>query len=81
MVRVDAHSRCPAAECPSCGAMGVRVHNTYRRRLADRPLGGRLVVLTLRVRRPQGSAHPPASPAPAGDPEPDATRPADQAMA
>ncbi|MFC8718653.1 transposase family protein [Kitasatospora sp. NPDC057198] len=51
MVRVDAHSRCPAAECPSCGAMGHRVHSTYRRRLADRPLGGRLIVLTLRVRR------------------------------
>ncbi|GGR01887.1 ISL3 family transposase [Kitasatospora griseola] len=51
VVRVDAHSRRPAAECPSCGAMGGRVHSTYRRRLADRPLGGRLVVLTLRVRR------------------------------
>ncbi|MFG2715423.1 ISL3 family transposase [Streptomyces goshikiensis] len=36
---------------PSCGVTASRVHSTYMRRLADRPLGGRRVLLRLRVRR------------------------------
>ncbi|MEU9148938.1 ISL3 family transposase [Streptomyces sp. NPDC048349] len=37
--------------CPSCGVIASRVHSRYMRRLADRPLGGRRVLLRLRVRR------------------------------
>ncbi|TDU73505.1 transposase [Streptomyces sp. KS 21] len=37
--------------CPDCESAGTRVHSRYRRRLADRPLGGRRVALCLLVRR------------------------------
>ncbi|MGW3327683.1 transposase family protein [Streptomyces virginiae] len=37
--------------CLSCGVAASRVHSTYMRRLADRPLGGRRVQLRLRIRR------------------------------
>ncbi|MCX4632601.1 transposase family protein [Streptomyces sp. NBC_01443] len=37
--------------CPSCGMSVSHVHSTYTRRLADRPLGGRRVLLRLRIRR------------------------------
>ncbi|GCD94685.1 ISL3 family transposase [Embleya hyalina] len=48
---IDVHSRKPFATCPDCGSDTARVHGAYRRRLADRPIGGRRVVLRLRVRR------------------------------
>ncbi|MGE7387773.1 transposase family protein [Streptomyces sp. NPDC004126] len=50
-VRVDLHARQPTVACPSCGVAALRVRSTYMRRLADRPLGGRRVLLRLRVRR------------------------------
>lgn len=37
--------------CPDCRSRAVRVHSTYQRRLAERPLGPRSVVVRLRVRR------------------------------
>ncbi|MGW2370172.1 transposase family protein [Streptomyces sp. NPDC001667] len=37
--------------CPSCGVLSGRVHSRYVRRLADSPVGGRRVVIELRVRR------------------------------
>ncbi|MEU6867719.1 transposase family protein [Streptomyces sp. NPDC046876] len=40
-----------AVTCPSCGVSASRVHSTYRQRRADRPIGGRRVVLRLMVRR------------------------------
>ncbi|MFK0239176.1 ISL3 family transposase [Streptomyces vinaceus] len=51
VVRIDLHALQPAVACPSCGVTASRVHSTYMRRLADRPLGGRRVLLRLRVRR------------------------------
>ncbi|MFB7056072.1 ISL3 family transposase [Streptomyces vinaceus] len=50
-VWVGLHARQPAVACPSCGVTASRVHSTYMRRLADRPLGGRRVLLRLRSRR------------------------------
>ncbi|MFD7079043.1 transposase family protein [Streptomyces sp. NPDC059918] len=37
--------------CPSCGVTALRVHSTYMRRMADRPLGRRRVLVRLRIRR------------------------------
>ncbi|MFJ9344750.1 ISL3 family transposase [Streptomyces sp. NPDC101733] len=50
-VWIDLRSRQPTVMCPSCGMAAARVHSTYTRRLADRPLGGRRTVLRLRIRR------------------------------
>lgn len=50
-VRIEARSERGDVLCPACGSVGTRVHSTYWRRLADRPLGGRRVVLSLLVRR------------------------------
>ncbi|MFE1384484.1 hypothetical protein ACFW6S_36650 [Streptomyces sp. NPDC058740] len=44
-VWIDLHARQPTVTCPSCGVTASRVHSTYMRRLADRPLGGRRVLL------------------------------------
>jgi transposase len=44
-------SRARQASCPSCGRLSARVHSRYERRLADAAIGGRRVVLRLRVRR------------------------------
>ncbi|MFJ8134314.1 ISL3 family transposase [Streptomyces hydrogenans] len=51
VVWIDLHARQPTVRCPSCGVIASRVHSTYMRRLADRPLGGRRVLLRLRIRR------------------------------
>ncbi|MFK0016920.1 ISL3 family transposase [Streptomyces sp. NPDC091027] len=51
VVWIDLRARQRTVACPSCGVTASRVHSTYMRRLADRPLGGRQVVLRLRVRR------------------------------
>ncbi|MEU0940787.1 transposase family protein [Embleya sp. NPDC005971] len=51
VVRIDVHSRQPLIACPACGSEASRVHSSYERRVADRPLGGRRVVLRLRVCR------------------------------
>jgi transposase len=39
------------AVCPCCGRPSGRVHSRYERRLADAAVGGRRVVIRLRVRR------------------------------
>ena len=39
------------AVCPRCGRSSRRVHSRYERRLADAAIGGRRVVIRLRVRR------------------------------
>ncbi|WP_238598275.1 ISL3 family transposase [Saccharothrix sp. ALI-22-I] len=46
-----ARPRTPDALCPGCGLRSSRVHSRYDRRLADAAIGGRPVVLRLRVRR------------------------------
>ncbi|OPC76737.1 hypothetical protein B4N89_45465 [Embleya scabrispora] len=51
MLRIDAHGGGSAGLCPACRCEATRVHDVYTRRLADRPLGGRRVVVFLRVRR------------------------------
>jgi transposase len=51
VVWIDLHARQPTVKCPSCGVSASRVHSTYMRRLADRPLGGRRVLLRLQIRR------------------------------
>ena len=40
-----------AVVCPQCGQPSQRVHAYHRRRLTDLPVGGRGVVVELRVRR------------------------------
>jgi zinc-finger of transposase IS204/IS1001/IS1096/IS1165 len=37
--------------CPRCGTSSARVHSRYWRRVADAPIGGTPVVITLGVRR------------------------------
>lgn len=49
VVEVVACGRPP--DCPSCGCPGRRVHSHYRRRLAERRVAGRPLVISLRVRR------------------------------
>jgi transposase len=51
--RVIIEAAVAAAEgvCPRCGTASARVHSRYRRWLADAALGGRPVMLRLRVRR------------------------------
>jgi transposase len=39
---------CP---CPRCGAMALRVHSRYRRKVADLPLAGRRTEMVLEARR------------------------------
>jgi transposase len=46
-----ARGRTEGAACRKCGQFSERVHSTYRRRLADAPVGGRPVMLWLGVRR------------------------------
>jgi transposase len=50
-LRIRAHSGTDGAACRRCGQFSGRVHSTYRRRLADAPVGGHPVALWLRVRR------------------------------
>ncbi|MER5596005.1 ISL3 family transposase [Streptomyces sp. NPDC002265] len=50
-VRVAARAVASQAVCPQCGAASGRVHSGYERRLADAAVGGRPVVIQLRVRR------------------------------
>jgi transposase len=50
-VRVYAEAASGAAGCPACSVASQRVHSRYERRLLDGALGGREVVIHLRVRR------------------------------
>jgi hypothetical protein len=49
-LRIWARPKADRAPCPRCGGRSARVHRRYRRRLADLAVGGRQVVLLLRVR-------------------------------
>ncbi|MET7698677.1 transposase family protein [Streptomyces sp. NPDC005485] len=48
---VEAVSTARPCRCPNCRKQARRVHSTYQRTLAERPLGSRRVVVRLRVRR------------------------------
>ncbi|MGW6912012.1 ISL3 family transposase [Streptomyces sp. NPDC054940] len=48
---VEAVAIGPTGRCPDCQRRATRVHSTYQRCLAERPLGARLVTIRLRVRR------------------------------
>jgi transposase len=48
---IRAHARADSAACGRCGQVSARVHSTYRRRLADAPVGGHPVEIRLAVRR------------------------------
>jgi transposase len=50
-VDVTARGRATGAVCPDCGRFAGRVHDSYRRRLKDLPIGGQSVVIHLAVRR------------------------------
>jgi transposase len=50
-LRIQAYPRAGDAVCPRCGRRSERVHSRYVRRLADAAIGGRRVVIRLRVRR------------------------------
>ncbi|MET9785123.1 transposase family protein [Streptomyces canus] len=50
-VDVVARGRAAGATGPDCGRFSGRVHDSYRRRLKDLPLGGQSVVIRLTVRR------------------------------
>src|SRR3954449_11839967 len=50
-VRVEAATTGRDARCPSCGVASARVHSRYQRRLGDGGIGGRQVLVALRVRR------------------------------
>ena len=50
-VLIAARPRARGARCGGCGGVSTRVHSRYCRRLADLPVAGRPVVLSLTVRR------------------------------
>jgi transposase len=50
-VRIAARTRTASLACRGCGAVSARVHDRYRRRLADFACGGRPVQVVLEVRR------------------------------
>jgi transposase len=50
LVCIWARARAGGAACPRCGTWCTRVHDSYTRRLADAGIGGRRVVIWLRVR-------------------------------
>jgi transposase len=50
-VCIRARAMADEATCPGCGNSSRRVHGWYERRLADAPVGGRAVVIRLRVRK------------------------------
>jgi transposase len=50
-LRLWAHPRADRAACPRCGRASGRVHSRYERHLADAAIGGRPVMITVRVRR------------------------------
>jgi len=50
-IHLEARRAAATACCPACGRRSRRVHGRYTRRIQDEPLGGRPVVVHLRVRR------------------------------
>ena len=51
VVSLSVESTRPSAGCPVCGRESAKLHSHYLRTLADLPWGGRLVRLSLRLRR------------------------------
>lgn len=51
LVRVVARTRDDPVPCPVCGARTGRVHSFHHRTVADVPVDGRRVVVSVRVRR------------------------------
>src|SRR5437870_3036005 len=49
-LRIWARPKADRAPCPGCGGRSARVHRRYQRRLDDLAVGGRPVMLVLRVR-------------------------------
>lgn len=50
-VLVDVSGRTVQADCPACRSWSRRVHSRYVRRLADTAVGGRKVLIRVKVRR------------------------------
>jgi transposase len=50
-VRIVARTRTVSLACRGCGVVSARVHDRYRRRLADLACGGRPVQVVLKARR------------------------------
>lgn len=50
-VRIEASTTGGSANCPGCDVSSVRVHSRYVRQLVDSAIGGREVLVALRVRR------------------------------
>jgi transposase len=51
VIRVRARTQDGAVRCPGCGAGTARVHEYHERTAADIPVGGRRVLVHVRVRR------------------------------
>ncbi|MEW2391050.1 ISL3 family transposase [Streptomyces venezuelae] len=51
VVKVEARTTVGRAVCPECGSWSGRIHGSYLRFPRDLPTAGRLVVVSLRVRR------------------------------
>ncbi|WP_393071641.1 ISL3 family transposase [Streptomyces sp. LN704] len=51
VVRVEARTTAGRAACPECGYWSGRIHGSYLRFPRDLPTAGKLVVVSLRVRR------------------------------
>jgi transposase len=50
-VRIAASTVAGEGSCPGCGAVSTRVHSGYQRTLGDAAVGGRELLIVLRVRR------------------------------
>lgn len=51
VVRVQAQSMANGADCPGCGCWSGRIHGSYLLSPRDLPTAGKVVVVSLRVRR------------------------------
>src|SRR5579871_1340517 len=51
ILTIEARCRSTMFRCPSCRRRSRSVHSTYVRQIADQPIGGRRVLIRLRVRR------------------------------
>jgi transposase len=51
VVQVVARTAGTSAACPQCGRLSDRVHAYHQRQLGDLPVGGRAVIVQVRVRR------------------------------
>ncbi len=51
VVRIEASTQEGQVACPGCGTLSGRVHSRYERQLSDTAVGGREVLIRLRVRR------------------------------